>query len=139
MKLIEINGNLFNDNNSLAHCVSKDLAMSKGIATTFKEKFGNVDKLLSQNKNVGECAYLEMDDRMIFYLVTKERYYHKPTYDDLFKSLNQMKQLCIDNDIKKLSMPKIGCGLDGLQWNEVKEIIQDVLKEIDITINIYYL
>lgn len=29
-------------------------------------------------------------------------------------------------NIKSLSIPKIGCGLDGLYWNRVKEIIKDV-------------
>ena len=139
MKLIEINGNLFEDNNSLAHCVSQDLAMSKGIAVIFKEKFGNVDKLLNQKKKIGECAFLKFDDRMIFYLITKNKYYHKPTYDNLRKSLCDMKKLCIDNDITKLSMPKIGCGLDKLDWNKVKGILSDIFSDLDIQINIYYL
>ena len=33
---------------SLAHCVSEDMAMGKGIAKAFKEKFGGVNELKKQ-------------------------------------------------------------------------------------------
>ena len=35
---------------SLAHCVSEDFRMSKGIATEFRKRFNNVDQLLDQSK-----------------------------------------------------------------------------------------
>ncbi|KAG5887463.1 hypothetical protein JTB14_017319 [Gonioctena quinquepunctata] len=35
---------------ALAHCVSSDFKMSKGIALTFKQRFGRVDILLRQNQ-----------------------------------------------------------------------------------------
>ena len=33
---------------SLAHCISADIAMGKGIAVLFKKKFGGVDELKRQ-------------------------------------------------------------------------------------------
>ncbi len=46
----EIKGNLFSceKDTSLAHCVSADVHMGKGIAATFKKMFGGVDELRSQ-------------------------------------------------------------------------------------------
>ena len=46
-KIQIIKGDLFtcSNNASLAHCISRDLAMGKGIAKLFKEKFGNVKQL----------------------------------------------------------------------------------------------
>lgn len=43
-------GDLFSchDNESLAHCISADARMGKGIAVLFKKKFGGVDDILSQ-------------------------------------------------------------------------------------------
>lgn len=45
-------GNLFSvsDNVSLAHCVSVDLCMGKGIAVEFKKRFGRVDELKKQGE-----------------------------------------------------------------------------------------
>ena len=44
-----IKGDLFQcpTNASMAHCISRDLAMGKGIAKLFKQKFGNINELRS--------------------------------------------------------------------------------------------
>ena len=34
---------------------------------------------------------------------------------------------------------RIGCGLDGLQWNRVSRILEEVFKHTDISITIYSL
>ena len=46
----EVQGDLFKcpKEFSMAHCVGADLAMSKGIATIFKDKFGGVSHLKAQ-------------------------------------------------------------------------------------------
>ena len=36
-------------------------------------------------------------------------------------------------------MPKIGCGLDRLDWELVKQIIEKIFKETDIEIKIFYI
>jgi hypothetical protein len=47
----EIRGDLFSasSNTSLAHCVSQDMHMSKGIAKLFRDKFQKVDELKKQS------------------------------------------------------------------------------------------
>ena len=136
----ELKGDLFKCpiESSIAHCVSKDLKMGAGIAKIFRYKFGRVDELKKQCINVGNVAILEDNNRFIYYLVTKEKYWQKPTYKTLTSSLNKMKEHCIDNKIKLLSLPLIGCGLDRLKWENVLNIIKNVFN-YDITINIYNL
>lgn len=48
----EVCGDLFTcpASYSMAHCVSEDMAMGKGIAVLFKKKFGGVDQLKAQSK-----------------------------------------------------------------------------------------
>jgi len=45
-----------------------------------------------------------------------------------------MKQICLENNIKKIAMPVIGCGLDRLNWNDVSEQIKDVFADMDVEI-----
>ena len=71
--------------------------------------------------------------------VTKEKYWNKPTYGTLRLSLGAMRDHCAVHGVTKLSMPRIGCGLDGLQWNKVVEIIKDVFKETNVKITVYTL
>ena len=63
----------------LVHCVSLDLKMSKGIASVFKRKFGNVPFLKAQVHSVGQVATLNFEGRFIFYMATKRHFFGKPT------------------------------------------------------------
>ena len=49
-----VRGDLFScpDTASLAHCVSADMRMGKGIAVEFKERYGHVDELKKQGKKL---------------------------------------------------------------------------------------
>ena len=49
-------------------------------------------------------------------------------------ALEKMKQICLENDIKKIAMPVIGCGLDRLDWNDVSEQIKSVFTNIEVEI-----
>lgn len=134
--LREVKGDLFSSEDSLAHCVSSCLEMGKGIAVEFKKRFGRVEELKKQNSIV---PYLQVGDRYIFYLVTKEKYYGKPTYDTLYSSLLELKKLLLQLNITNLSIPKIGCGLDRLDWKKVKSILIEIFSNTNISITVYHL
>lgn len=135
----EINGDLFSSPESLAHCVSQDLAMGAGIAKLFKQKFRRVDELHMQRKGVREVAFLSVNSRFIYYLVTKRRHFDKPTYADVRYSLVDMRRHALENGVTRISMPAIGCGLDKLDWDRMKLIIKEVFLSTNIDITIYFL
>ena len=132
-------GDLFNSCDSLMHCVSADFRMGRGIAVTFRRKFGRVEKLLHQNVQPGGCGVLKESNRYIYYLVTKQRCFEKPTYNYLQASLCSARDHCIKHNIDKISMPQIGCGLDGLKWKEVADLVESVFRPTNITISVYIL
>ncbi|NXC48141.1 OARD1 deacetylase, partial [Penelope pileata] len=136
-----VKGDLFScpQTDALAHCISEDCRMGAGIAVLFKKKFGGVQELLDQQKKTGEVAVLQRDDRYIYYLITKKKVSHKPTYDDMRKSLQAMKTHSLNNGVTDISMPKIGCGLDGLDWDKVSAILGEVFEDTDIKITVYTL
>ncbi|XP_045479182.1 uncharacterized protein LOC123684075 [Harmonia axyridis] len=135
----EINDDLFNspEKYSLGHCVSKDFHMGKGIALSFKNKFGQIKNLLSQNKSVGQVAKIRHKNRNIYYLITKEFYHEKPSYKTVFNSLLNLKKLCIQNKDTHLALPRIACGLDKLYWPKIFKMIQYVFSDSNIKISIY--
>jgi len=140
MQLKIIKGDLFASSDSLCHCVSRCLRMGKGIAKTFRSKFGNVKQLKEQNSDIGQVAKLKLSDtKFIYYLITKERYFHKPTYQDLEKSLCAMRDHMLANSVTKVSMPKIGCGLDNLDWTQVKQLLTQVFDDTNVEITVYML
>ncbi|XP_067863422.1 ADP-ribose glycohydrolase OARD1-like isoform X2 [Heptranchias perlo] len=140
-KIHYVTGDLFTcpEDNALAHCISEDCRMGAGIAVVFKKLFQSVKELQNQDKKIGDVAVLQMKQRYIYYLITKKRASHKPTYDSLQSSLQAMKQHCLKNGVTHISMPRIGCGLDKLKWNKVAVTIEEVFKNTDIIITVYSL
>lgn len=118
----------------LAHCISADFALGAGIAKTFDEVYNMRFKLF---KNYPDYKYNGGDTILInnvFNLVTKQKYWHKPTYESLKEALEMMRELMDFMDVTKLAMPKISCGLDRLEWSRVYDIICEVFNDTDIEI-----
>ncbi|CAD7083230.1 unnamed protein product [Hermetia illucens] len=138
-RISEISGDLFSASReySLAHCVSADLRMGKGIALKFRDKFSQISKLKQQNPKPGGVVMLKDGSRYIYYLITKQKVYQKPTYITLVASLTAMRNHMAKNGIKKLAIPRIGCGLDGLIWSKVKTEVEQVFQDDDIEIVVY--
>jgi len=135
MKLTEIKQDLFRIPNDyyLAHCISDDFALGAGIAVEFNKRYKMSHKLKQIYPNgLGGIGCILVDN--VFNLITKEKYYNKPTYNSLRRALESMFDQCNKLEVKKLAMPKIGCGLDRLQWGEVKKIIEEIFSGLDIEI-----
>ncbi|XP_057685504.1 ADP-ribose glycohydrolase OARD1 [Corythoichthys intestinalis] len=134
-------GDLFScpTDETLAHCISEDCRMGAGIAVMFKRRFSGVEELKGQKKLVGQCAVLKRGQRFVYYLITKKKVSQKPTYDNLRRSLEDMREHCIKNGVTRISMPRIGCGLDRLKWERVSEILEETFAATDISITIYSL
>ena len=134
-------GDLFKNpgpNACLAHCISRDLKMSKGIAKIFRETFGRINELAEQRAEIGEVAILKEGRRFIYNLVTKAKYSDFPSYESLRQSLVAMKKHAIENKVKEIAMPKIGCGLDKLDWNAVRTLIKNIFMQTDVSITVYH-
>lgn len=142
----EVEGDLFeclNDTNikslGLCHCVSQDFAMGAGIAVEFKKRFGRVEELVAQKPAVGSGAFVVHETPLshIFYLVTKGRYYQKPTYQTLRNSIVWLKKEAEAKGVTLLCMPRIGCGLDLLEWDKVRAILVEVFENSETNIRVY--
>lgn len=138
--LREVDGDLFSapKTHSLGHCVGADLAMGAGIAVKFRQTYGRIDELAAQKVKSGGVAVLNDDKRFIYYLVTKPESYGSPTYDDLRSSLSAMKSHIEKNGVTKLAIPRIGCGIDGLEWDKVQNELHGVFdggdKEVEVVV-----
>jgi len=80
-----------------------------------------------------------MNDKWVLYLITKEKYYEKPLYAIIFKTLQNTKLFCIKNNITTLALPKISCGLDKKDWNIISTMIKFTFRNSNIKIQIFCL
>lgn len=124
----------------LAHCISADFGMGKGIVVEFNKRFDMKRKLQSKYLDYlnqfthcrigGDCIL----EGRVLNLITKERYFHKPTINTMRLALQKMKKICLEHNIAKVAMPTIGAGLDRLSWSDVTKQINDVFGDTDIEI-----
>lgn len=134
---------------ALVHCISADFMMGAGIARTFSDLGIKSELKRTYLENIwdgkGYCLHTSagtMTERFpngVFNLVTKERYFHKPTIQTLGNALVSMKEQCLEHNIYALAMPTIGCGLDRLPWagqDGVSKLIQDVFRDTDIRVTV---
>jgi hypothetical protein len=118
----------------LAHCISADFSLGAGIAKAFDSVYNMKFKLF---KNYPDYEYKFGDALLVdnvFNLVTKNKCWHKPTYESLRESLEMVREQLDFLDITKLAMPKIASGLDRLEWTKVYEIICEVFEDADVEI-----
>ena len=130
----------------LAHCISADFGMFGGIVVEFNNRWNMKHRLLKKYgdqqkdfKNHGAAVFPESvldygHPIFVYNLVTKPTVAHRPTYKDLGKSLRLMKTHMVALGCTKLAIPTIGCGIDGLDWNTVKDMIQEIFEDTDIDI-----
>ncbi|MCI8422436.1 MAG: hypothetical protein HFF50_02725 [Lawsonibacter sp.] len=122
----------------LAHCISADFAMGKGIVVEFNKRFQMKQRLRQAYPNYlerfvaeqmeGDCILMGR----VLNLITKERYFHKPTISTMRTALQKMKEISEEEGISKIAMPMIGAGLDRLQWKDVAAQIKDVFQRSDV-------
>ena len=108
--------------------------MSNGIALQFKNKFNNVQKLIDQQKKTTEIAYLKNGSQWILYLITKNKYYDKPAYTNIFNTLTNTKQFCLEKNITTLALPKICTAQDKKDWNVISTMIKFIFQDTQIKI-----
>lgn len=140
MVLTECKMDLFkvSSDNFLVHCISSDFAMGAGIAVSFRNR--GVKQYLQTHyhqkwNKYGYCLLSPIQGyKGVCNLVTKNYYYHKPTYTTITEALMDMKSQ-LPNDCK-IAMPYIGCGLDKLEWEKVKNIILDVFNDTNVEISV---
>lgn len=139
MLLIEKKMNLFDVDESyhLAHCISSDCKMGAGIAVAFQDKFKMRDELLAESEERRQYPTVIRVGR-VYNLITKRFYYNKPTYCAVLESLSKLKDCAQWDNVKRIAMPRIASGLDGLNWDGVRNLIERVFADTDIEILVCY-
>ena len=136
-------------NIAYAHCIANDGKYGAGIAPIFINQIFDsgtfVKRFLKENpwqghgwslcfnRRNGEHTLLEVE------LITKEITFEKPTYETITEAIKHLRFECGQYEINTLRIPKIGCGLDGLDWDKVSAIIKDIFKDSLVDIEVYYL
>ena len=79
------------------------------------------------------------EKRYIYNLGTKETFYDKPNLSTLSETLETMKIHSSTNGVSTIAIPKLGCGLDQMNWQEVVKLQRDIFAYADVQVVVYTL
>jgi O-acetyl-ADP-ribose deacetylase (regulator of RNase III) len=121
--------------------------MGKGLALQFKKKyplmFVAYKKMCNENKLDIGCLHIWKTNtaykpKYIINFPTKRHYKSKSSLFIIRKGLLSLVAYTTGVKLQSIALPAIGCGLGGLNWPEVKDmIIQELSVVNDLSIHIY--
>jgi O-acetyl-ADP-ribose deacetylase (regulator of RNase III) len=141
--ITETKGNLLKaKTEALVNAVNCVGVMGKGIAWQFRREFSeNYFKNYKRACQSGElaigkvCVYSldsalaharvsDFSPRFIVNFPTKNHWRGQSRIEDIESGLRSLVEVVERYEIKSIAMPALGCGLGGLDWNDVKPLIE---------------
>lgn len=117
--------------------------MGKGVALEFKNRYRGLfedyrSRCDKQSVQPGKPYLWENDRYQILNFPTKRHWKDKSRLDDIEAGLKYLAENYSKMGIDSLAMPALGCGNGGLNWNDVKPLIDKYLGSIvDLDVYVY--
>lgn len=139
-------GNIFESTcDALVNPVNTEGIMGKGLALKFKVYFPMMfreyyDACLSRILVAGDILTYKYSEtklpKYILNFATKYKWKDLSKYEYIISGLKVLKEIILKKKIS-VAIPAIGCGLGGLKWSVVKELININLHGIPYKIEVY--
>ena len=118
-------------------------AMGAGLAREFKKRFQGLFEDYKERCESGELKpgrpYLfESDSAQVLNFPTKRHWQDKSKLEDVEAGLKFLSQNYAEMGVFYLALPALGCGLGGLEWADVKALIDKHLGKLpDLEVVVY--
>ena len=127
---------------ALVNTVNCEGYMGKGIAYQFKLRYpeNNNDYVKACKRGElrpGKLHYFKEDGKIIINFPTKDKWRAKSKMEYIEEGLWELKKVISNLEIKSIAIPPLGSGNGGLNWPEVKKVIELVLEGIADIVDIY--
>lgn len=138
-----IRGNLFESKAKvLVNPVNTVGIMGKGLALQFRKKYPHTYSVYkaackSNLLMIGKLMITHEEDRDILLFPTKTDWKLPSKIEYIEAGLKKLVISYREKEIKSIAFPKLGCGLGGLDWNDVKQLMEKYLKSLPIDCYIY--
>lgn len=133
---------------ALVNTVNTEGVMGKGIALQFKMAFPSMFKAYSDASKAGLVQLGEMDvydrggladgPRWIINFPTKGHWKSRSKISDIERGLGNLISTVTRLGIKSIAVPPLGCGHGGLNWAEVKPLIEQAFNTLpNVVVQLY--
>jgi O-acetyl-ADP-ribose deacetylase (regulator of RNase III) len=140
-------GDIFaNDAQAIVNTVNCVGVMGKGLALQYKNKFPQnfkeyakacKEELVQPGKMFVHQTGQPTNPKFIINFPTKRHWRDKSKIEDIQNGLDDLIQVIEKLNISSISVPPLGSGLGGLDWQIVKQIIEQKLASEDCKIIVF--
>jgi O-acetyl-ADP-ribose deacetylase (regulator of RNase III) len=141
-------GNLLEaDVEAIVNTVNTVGVMGKGIALQFKRAFPDNFRAYARACRLGEIRLGKMfvqdnvslhGPRFIINFPTKSHWKGPSKLEDIRAGLRSLVETIKEYGIKSIAVPPLGCGLGGLNWSDVRPLIEGALEPLsDVDVLLY--
>src|SRR5271166_5039653 len=131
---------------ALVNTVNTVGVMGKGIALQFKLAFPDNYAAYEAACKRGDVQIGEMfvfrrekNPRFIINFPTKRHWKRKSKIEDIESGLKALIQVVKKEHIKSIAVPPLGCGNGGLDWEQVRPLIEGAFLELpDVQVQLFY-
>lgn len=132
---------------ALVNTVNTVGVMGKGIALQFKKAFPDNYKAYSIACERGEVQIGKMYvfpmprlnwPRYIINFPTKKHWKSKSRLEDIEAGLVDLVKIVNKAEIESIAIPPLGCGLGGLPWNKVKNLVEEAFIDLSHVKVLFY-
>lgn len=148
--IYEVEGDiLLSSAEALAHGVAANDRMDQGLALALHERYPIMHKDFhhwchQRHPKPGEAwMWGGVDGVRIVNLITQEGGYGhgarsgKATTSNVSHALRALRKLAAKEGFTSLALPRLATGVGGLDWSEVRPLVQKELSSLDIPIYVY--
>lgn len=135
-------GNLLQANvQALVNTVNTQGLMGKGIALQFKKQFTDnfneyAEACKQNNVKIGKVFITEVPQALhtkVQYIInfpTKDSWRAKSRVEYIQTGLRDLTEQITRLNIRSIALPPLGCGLGGLQWSQIKPLIENAFQDM---------
>jgi O-acetyl-ADP-ribose deacetylase (regulator of RNase III) len=125
---------------ALVNTVNTVGVMGKGIALMFKEAFPENFRAYEEACKRGDIRIGHMfgtessrleGPRWIINFPSKKHWRHPSKLEWIKEGLADLRRVVVENGIRSVALPPLGCGNGGLSWAEVRPEIEGALAPLD--------
>ena len=130
----------------IAHGVNCQRVMGSGVAKALYTKWSQVKSVyMKAEQNISSIHPVVVNENLVVYNCFTQEFYGRDksiqyaSYGAVYNCMMKLAIECDSCDNREINIPKIGCGLGGLNWLEVKKDLLQIEKDYDVTFIVHLL
>ena len=115
-----------------------------GLSLSFKLKFYDNYRACRKQARAGllkpgQLMLTKNQTPWILNFPTKDHWRNPSRYEWITAGARKLAAIWDHHEIKSVAMPKLGCGLGGLEWTRVYDILKDTFADDAYDIRVYHI